>query len=505
VSAQEVLALGRADPDDADSVFRAGAMAVRGGLAAEALPLLEAGSARHGGDARIWQVLGLAYRQLDDLAAAMSALGKAAALAPRDALIAHTLARATLEAGLPATELFERAHALAPADGSVLLGLAAALLAAKRIDDAIIMLDAQVAAQPAWLEGQATLARLRWMRGDHDDFAAGYERALLALPRDRSLWRARINLLIQADLYDRALAMVAAARATAGEDPLFDALEAICTSESGAVEAAEPMFARLLPFGYLSAALRYVRHLLRAGRPGEAATVAQAWLADPEGDNLWPYLAAAWRLTGDPRWQWLEGDPRFVGSYDIGARLSSLEGLAERCRGLHQRLDQPLEQSVRGGTQTDGPLFSRVEPELVELRRVIAEAVAGHIAQLPAHDPEHPLLRHQRDRPVRFAGSWSVRLTDGGRHANHVHPAGWLSSAFYLTLPAPREGDEAHAGWLMLGAPQDELGLELAPFREIEPMPGRLVLFPSTMWHGTRPFRSGERMTVAFDVARPTP
>ena len=34
-------------------------------------------------------------------------------------------------------------------------------------------------------------------------------------------------------------------------------------------------------------------------------------------------------------------------------------------------------------------------------------------------------------------------------------------------------------------------------------MPGRLALFPSTMWHGTVPFADGERLTIAFDVARP--
>jgi len=43
----------------------------------------------------------------------------------------------------------------------------------------------------------------------------------------------------------------------------------------------------------------------------------------------------------------------------------------------------------------------------------------------------------------------------------------------------------------------------LPPIRTIEPKPGRLVLFPSTMWHGTRPFDAGERLTVAFDVKRP--
>jgi len=78
---------------------------------------------------------------------------------------------------------------------------------------------------------------------------------------------------------------------------------------------------------------------------------------------------------------------------------------------------------------------------------------------------------------------------------------GWLSSALYVALPdSMGTGDQ---GWLKLGEPQAELGVDLPPFRTVEPRPGRLVLFPSTMWHGTIPFEAGERMTVAFDVARP--
>jgi hypothetical protein len=96
-----------------------------------------------------------------------------------------------------------------------------------------------------------------------------------------------------------------------------------------------------------------------------------------------------------------------------------------------------------------------------------------------------------------------VRLTGSGFHVNHVHPAGWLSSAFYVALPEAAMGGEDHAGWLAIGEPQAELGLDLPPIRLVEPRPGRLVLFPSTMWHGTRPFGEGERLTVAFDIARP--
>ena len=137
------------------------------------------------------------------------------------------------------------------------------------------------------------------------------------------------------------------------------------------------------------------------------------------------------------------------------------------------------------------------------LRQAIVEAVRAHVAQLPPPDPRHPQLRHRRDAPVRFSGSWSVRLVSGGRHANHVHPAGWFSSACYVALPDPVSRGVPPAGWLTLGEPPDELGLDLEPFRMVEPKPGRLVLFPSTMWHGTRPFDEGERLTVAFDVAPP--
>jgi predicted 2-oxoglutarate/Fe(II)-dependent dioxygenase YbiX len=94
-------------------------------------------------------------------------------------------------------------------------------------------------------------------------------------------------------------------------------------------------------------------------------------------------------------------------------------------------------------------------------------------------------------------------LRDKGHHANHVHPAGWISSALYIALPDQVAGDDPSAGYLVLGAPQTELGLDLPPVRIVAPRPGQLVLFPSTMWHGTVPFSQGERITVAFDVASP--
>jgi tetratricopeptide (TPR) repeat protein len=503
LNAQAAWLLKTTRPDDADGVYRAALIAMKNGLAGEVVPLARAGADRHPQDARMWQVLALACRQLEDLAPAVEAIERAASLAPRDPLIAHTRARAALEAGLPSSHLFEPAQRLAPDDMSVLLGHTAALFAEGRLDAAIALLEARLRAHPDWLDGQASLARLRWMGGERETFTSGYEAALVAAPTNIALWRERIDTSMHAAFYEDALDALARARAAAGEHLAFDALETVCRAEKGEIEAADRLFARLGPIEHITMAARHMRHLLRAGRPEAASAFADSWRGRDPGHLLVPYQSAAWRLTSDPRRQWLEGDERLIGIYDIGDRIPSLAALAERLRGLHLSLHHPLEQSLRGGTQTDGPLFSRIEPEIRALRAAVAAAVEEHVARLPAPQPGHPTLIARRS-PIGFSGSWSVRLTGEGYHVNHVHPAGWISSAFYVALPQQAMGGPEHAGWLSIGE-ATELGLDLPPIRLIEPKPGRLVLFPSTMWHGTRPFAAGERLTVAFDVAYPPP
>jgi hypothetical protein len=129
--------------------------------------------------------------------------------------------------------------------------------------------------------------------------------------------------------------------------------------------------------------------------------------------------------------------------------------------------------------------------------------VESYVAQLPSPDARHPLLGRRRDRRIRFAGSWSVRLRSGGKHSSHVHTQGWISSALYVALPHRGADEPSDAGWLTLGQPDEQLGLGMEPRRKVEPLAGQLVLFPSWMWHGTVPFAHGERLTVAFDVKPP--
>lgn len=490
-------------PHDPAAAVEAGLAALRSGFEEAALPLVRPVAEANPGHPLLWQVLALLYRAAEDLGPAVEAYRRAAELAPGDVKIVHGLARAALEAGLPAAGLYRAAQRLAPRDDHVLLGLAAARHAEEGPEAALATLESEVRSRPEWVPGHAQIARLRWAGGDLEGFTGTLEQALAVRPRDLALWRELIGTLLHAEWYEETLDAIARGRRACGPQTTFTANEAVSRAELGQDAEADRLFAALSGAGDATVAIRHVRHLLRSGRPAEALAVGEPLTRSPHANLVWPYMAIGWRLTGDPRWQWLEGDPRLVGVYDLAPALPPLDVLAARLRGLHLSKRQPLEQSVRGGTQTDGALFARVEPEIRALRAAVAEAVAAHIAQLPPPVPGHPTLGARRDRPIRFSGSWSVRLAGSGCHANHIHPAGWFSSALYVALPGEEARGPAPAGWLTLGEPQAELRIDLAPFRLVEPKPGRLVLFPSTMWHGTRPFAAGERLTVAFDVAPP--
>lgn len=490
------IKLGRASDDE---LFARARAAWDAGTAESILPEIERalpGST----DFRLWHIHGLIRRSLDDREGALVSLRRAVELKPDAVLPAHALAKTLYEAGLPSIDAFGHALRIAPGDPNIVSNLAMAFVGAGEVSTAIAGLEQIVARSPTWVEGQLMLSQFRWMEGDREDFTRNFDVARGQYPQALDLWREQIISLIHAERWDKALQVIAEGRAMLGEQPLFAFNEAVIHSEMGEVEVADRMFDALPDDGDSSVAHRRVRHNLRAGRFERAGEILEPWLETEEAFGFWPYASIVWRKLDPDRWAWLEGDPSFVGVYDLADKLPPLDQLADTLRGLHKLSGQPLEQSLRGGSQTDGDIFMRIDPVLVKLREVIRQAVADHVANLPPFDPKHPLLSPRRDK-ISFAGSWSVRLKSAGFHSNHIHPLGWFSSALYIALPPDMGRDEA--GYLTLGDPTSSVfKIEMGPFRTIEPKPGRLALFPSYMWHGTKPFGEGERLTVAFDVAR---
>lgn len=365
-------------------------------------------------------------------------------------------------------------------------------------EDAIPLLHDFVLRHPQATTAQERLAEMRTEAGEGEAFADAYVAALRQRPRDRALQLSYAMSLARAGHPQRALEAIEAARGLFGDDRDFMLLEAFVATHEGLADRAGALLDRLddRPDTQLARG----QHCLQTGRPEEAQRFLEAGVqANPANLMIWAVLAVAWRLTGDARHSWLCGQPGLYSRHDLGLSAAELTRLAAVLRELHSARFHPVGQSLRGGTQTRGSLLTRPEPEIAALAKAIGDAVRRHVANLPPADPRHPLLRH-RNSTLSLGGSWSVRLADGGFHVAHVHPGGVISSACYISLPERLGEEDAKEGWLEIGRPPPELKVDLEPLRLEEPRPGKLVLFPSYVFHGTRPFGAGERLSVAFDV-----
>lgn len=476
--------------------------AMRAGRADQAVQQLEALTVSAPSDACVWQLLGFAYREEQRMGEAARAFARAAELDSRDAMNALGAAQANFESGLPAVELFQRALKLAPDNPRAISGLASALAAEGQAATAQDTLVGVLTRHPDWLEGQRHLAALRWLAGETKHFARGYQAACREQPKNLALRLAWFRAIAQTRDWDAAATILDDGERTIGNGQAFIIARLFIASESGNRRRAEELFAQTSSIRDEVRDIAYIRHCLRNGQPEKAESVALGFVDTGSVSIIWPYLSLIWRLRGDARAQWLDGEPPCIRAIDLDFARSELDELAVLLRQLHTARAPYLEQSVRGGTQTDQQLFFRHEHVIQTLKVKMQAAIRDYVAQLPDFLPGHPLLGTARGQ-ILFAGSWSVRLESQGFHVTHTHPKGWISSAFYVALPDQKQMGAAPAGWLRFGLPPRELGLDLPAIMQVEPKPGRLVLFPSTMWHATAPFHDGERLSVAFDVAVP--
>jgi len=466
--------------------------------------------------AHAWQGLGRAQQSLGDLDAAAAALRKATMLSPGDSSpwidLGTTLqSLGHLEEAMASFEQARRHGATSPAISNAITGLLADL---GRTDEAMEQSRRLVITHPDFAPGQVKLARLLWSHdtehdAEHDPFAI-MRTAVRQQPRNHALQIEFIGLLIEARKSQEALDLVRAMRRSNSDDLFLVWMEALACDSLQLREQASRLYAQAYPvLGLRSADFlnAYARHSYGSGDWDAVTRYAnEAIVLDSTNQESWAHLGTAWRLAGDPREYWLMDYERLVGMVEVepmplfASQAESLEALKATLDGMHLTGRDPLNQSVRNGSQTSGHLFAKPDPTIAMAQATLQAATERWLASLPV-DPTHPFLG-RNSHCVRMVGSWSVKLRSSGHHANHFHQEGWMSSAFYVSLP-PSVSQETgqETGCIQFGQPAVELGLGLSPRRVIRPKAGHLALFPSYMWHGTVPFSDNEpRMTLAFDM-----
>lgn len=535
-----------AHPDHAEARHLLGIALMQSGDLEAARATLEQAVARDGANPHYLNNLGLARYHCDDFAGARACFEKALAISPAAPDVHNNLGMALQKLGALdlAIAHFQVALKAAESDPEFLHNLGVALQAAGRLEEArtafktslkrsggmpdtyaslaALLTDmgdvdggyqacwAAVRLDPFHLAAHECFKRLKWDAGltgeIHDTFRwvcdhhpghprshLQYGRALLA---DRMLDAAETSfrraLDINANLaeahsglgsvltllgrHEEALAAHARAAALAPNDPEI-------------LEAQGNSLLRAAQYRNSIAALK-LAHRLNPRRSNVLGllTIAMSEADDGEVTGLVDY-------ENDVTTHIIEPPEGFADVASFNAALHQ-ELLAR-----HRDLPPPVNQTMVGGTQIPGHLFASPTGMVLKAKEQIAKAIGGYVAGL-RHDPLHPFRRFINPN-FRFTGAWSTILHGAGYDASHIHNEGWLSGVYYVQVPdLPEESWRSGDGCLQVGAPPDAYVSERNRIRRfIRPRPGMLVLFPSYVWHGVRPFtQPGTRHSIAFDL-----
>lgn len=395
-----------------------------------------------------------------------------------------------------------------PDAAAAILALGEVRVMCREWDRALAILREGIRQFPRDVQIQSRYASLAWMMGETRQFADPLRRELAARPTESALRLALASALDNAGQHDEAERLLREGHLLRPNDPHFTALLALRCAETERAEEAQRWIGQALAVAPEFELVREQAAIvaLTALRSDEALTHTR-WLIDqrPSGQLAWALHGVALRIAGDPEWKRLAEPTQVCRT----AQLSTPQGyaslaefnraLADVLRKRHTVATHPLVNSVRHGTQVELLPDAETDPVVRAFLDLLREPIERFVREMP-EDATHPLFR--RAAPdFRLSGCWTVRLRGGsGRHVSHVHPRGWLSSAYYVNVPESLARDPNRGGWLAFGRPPYPIaGLE--PTGWVSPQEGTLALFPSYQWHGVEPFSGpGERLTIAFDV-----
>jgi tetratricopeptide (TPR) repeat protein len=517
--------LANSQPEDAEAAYRKAVALDRSSVAAviglaaaisqsgrpvEGREVLEKRLAAGDRDHRLLVALSEAQTQTRQARAAVETSLLAVKYYPDSAVAYHNLAAALgdMRQYAEAEQAVRKAISLGVNGPATRVVLARALEGLGRIEEAIAAYRVVLSQAPLSVDPNRELAQLIWMRtGDLAQASEHLLKQLAMHPDDTNLIRILAKLKRIAGDPDGARALLEAAidRVTPPNEHLFMDAAEIATAQGdapGALRLARRGYALVPNLDRMLVILADA--CLGMGEAEEALRISQRLLdGDPNDQNALARKATALRLTGDTAYRRLYDYDRYVRAYDIETPdgwpdlAAYLADLSKTLVEMHGFSTAPFDQSLRGGSQTSQNLSLSLDPVIQAFFKAIDGPIRAHMEHLGT-EPDGIGRRCQGD--YELAGSWSVFLRPNGYHVDHIHNEGWLSSAFYVELPTAPD-DAPREGWIKFGEPGVPTEPRLWAEHYVQPQPGRLVLFPSYMWHGTVPFtRDERRITIAFDV-----
>ena len=534
------------DPNHPDALNLSGVIAHQAGNQESAIRLIEQAISVNGANASYYNNLGEAYRAFGRNQDAIEAYGRALRINPGDLAASNNLGLAlqSVHRYEEARAAYERAQALAPNDVEVLLnlgnlhrefcrldesasafrkaigifpGLAAGhaslgvtLYEAGDSEAAVAALLKAVELDPLYAEAHENLKKIRWFRGEHNRVNDTFRAACERMPDSaRAFHNLGAALLVSHDYTGAEKALV---RATRLQPDLGDAFDGLGQAyrHLDRLEEAVAVHERAVMCAPGTALFReeFGTTLIRAGEYQRAVSeLRTGHELNPRRSSLLAFLTIALNELEDPSVNELVDYRKFVrvAQIDVPEGYDSLEtfnaDLHEELQTHFHNAHHPMDQTMRGGTQTPNNLFQNPTGLVRVLKEQITKVIQTFMDDLEP-DPGHPFLRFINHDFV-FTGVWSTIIKESGYDRSHVHNEGWMSGTYYAKLP---DFDEAqlneHHGWIQFGEPNSQYASERnATQRIIPPQIGTAVLFPSYYWHGVQKFdRNGVRHSVSYDL-----
>jgi uncharacterized protein (TIGR02466 family) len=155
---------------------------------------------------------------------------------------------------------------------------------------------------------------------------------------------------------------------------------------------------------------------------------------------------------------------------------------------------QPPNQSGKGGFKSVGNLFRNSSLNIVTLKEIILDEIDVYYEKF--QNEECSFIEKW---PVKKEiTGWHIMLKEQGYHNLHIHQDGWLSGVIYLKVVPSLNKNEGAIIFDMAGPNKSESHL---PKIIHNPQVGDIVLFPSSLYHGTIPFSTDtDRIVVSFDL-----
>lgn len=426
---------------------------------------------------------------------------------------------------------YKRAAAIKPNLAVAHFNLGSALQQRGRLEEAAASLGKAIALEPGFFEAHGNLGTVQQQQGRLEEAVASYRKALSIHADPRGHFNLGTALRDQGKLddaiasYRQAIAMQP--NYAAAHNNLGEALR-----DQGNMEAAVASYRQALAIEPDNAAANFnwAQFLFDAGKLDEAIPffeksqlhdwrervlyclyktekfdAFQAQLQHMlKGKNTSPFLATlsthyATNFGLPDPYNFCPNGMEFVYQNSIPELASENSALLQEIlRDInHAEIAERKQGRLYNGIQSAGNLFKRPEESFRKLAQLVRNEAAKYRQKFGGAQCE---LIKSFPQEVEFSSSWYVKMRQGGHLTSHIHEEGWLSGAVYLQMPKQTDGD---AGSFAFGTHGDDYPRkhENFPERSILPKVGDIVLFPSSLFHRTIPFRSDEeRICVAFDI-----